>query len=65
MLRDGERLLSLSDLRREIGIDCCQKTIYRWCTEGTRGFKLEHIHGTNGLMTSVEAYRRFMERIQP
>jgi hypothetical protein len=64
ILGNGERQLSLAELSRVIPIERCQKTIYRWCTVGRHGVVLESINGTNGLLSSLEAYHRFMRRLQ-
>jgi hypothetical protein len=64
ILGNREEQLTMHELSRALPRKCCDRTVYRWCKEGRRGVFLEHIAGTNGMLTSLEAYYRFMAKLQ-
>ena len=62
-----ERQLRLSELARMIPWKPCQKTIYLWCTTDSKGcrgsIRLESVRTPGGLVTSWEAYERFLDAL--
>lgn len=63
ILKNQEQHYTLSELARMLPVRRCGKTLYRWCRYGLRGVKMEHIAGTSGMHSSIEAYMRFIDRI--
>jgi hypothetical protein len=69
ILKNGEVPVCLSTLCRHLpGTKVCYETIRSWCTEGLesrlgRVIVMESIQGTNGRLSSIEAYQRFIMRL--
>ena len=63
----NEELLSLSAAARKMprfgkGKHPHPTTIWRWCTDGIGGVKLDHVRVGRRICTSVEALDRFLNR---
>jgi hypothetical protein len=63
-----ERLVALSKVgyhlpSRSTGQPVHVSTVYRWCTAGVRGVRLERVTIGGSTYTSVEAIQRFAERL--
>ncbi|MDV6034054.1 MAG: DUF1580 domain-containing protein [Phycisphaera sp. RhM] len=60
-----EDVQTLQDAREDLASylgrrpDKC--TLYRWCRDGVRGTKLEHVRLGGRILTSRQAVRRFIE----
>ena len=70
ILKNRETVHPLATLRKHILGEPHYQTLWMWCIRGRvhpdhpkRRIKLEAIEGTSGLASSVEAYWRFLERI--
>jgi hypothetical protein len=63
-----EKVVSLAEAGRILprhrrGRPVCVSTLWRWATKGHSGVKLETARLPCGLVTSVEALQRFMQRL--
>lgn len=62
-----EVLISLADAAKELpafnGKRVHTSTLWRWCIEGVRGIRLEHVRVGGRICTSVEALSRFTNRL--
>lgn len=59
----SERRLTLSRLASENGVNVA--TVWRWCTRGVRGVKLESLAVGGRRYTSAEAFERFLAATNP
>ena len=58
-----EQMLTLDAAGQRLPVKRSKSTLYRWCTRGVRGIKLEHRAVGRCLLTSLEAIERFSERL--
>lgn len=62
----AETVISLAQAARELnpvlGHTPCTSTVYRWCTVGSGGVRLEFARVGSRILTSHEALSRFIQR---
>ena len=68
ILKNGEKTILLSDFGRQLPDKRKYEAILRWTTHGRTGvrgkrIKLERVQTPGGWATSLEAYQRFLERL--
>jgi len=63
--QNSERLFSLAEIAREIpsinGRRCHPSTLWRWCTKGLGGVKMDYLLIGRRVVSSRESTRRFFE----
>lgn len=57
-----EHLLTISEAARQLPTKVSNNAIWRWCTRGVRGVKLESVKIGGTRFTSSRALRTFLER---
>ena len=62
-----EELLALSEVARRLpkidGKKICTSTIFRWCTRGLRGVRLQYVRVGRKICTSHQALLQFFEAL--
>lgn len=65
----AEKLLPLRELPKAVGLSVTYETVLNWATKGRRNrqsgklIKLETRRGPSGMLTTAEAYYRFIESL--